>query len=166
MNICTQNKSDLRYFSSPQNAAKIVPHGNSPRQNSYWLMEELDRYQKGFTHASADALPILLAAKVKKAGKAQIERFVFTLIDSAINFISDTGLTRHRLSIVRKKLNIPTIIEVFAHYMGSVITYTYRLEDETLVREEYNIGDVDMEESLFCIYSAVNGKPYKLAPYE
>jgi len=129
-------------------------------------MEELDRYQKGFIHVSTDELPILLEAKIKKAGKAQVERFVFTLIDSAINFISDTGLTRHRLSIVSKKLNMPTIIEVFSHYMGGVMTYIYRLEDETLVKKEYNIGNVDMEESLFCIYSAVNGKPYELTPYE
>lgn len=158
--------NELRYFSSPKNAMKIVPHGNSPRQNSYWLMEELNRYQKGFMHVSTDELPILLEAKVKKAGKTQVERFVFNLIDSAINFIEDTGLTRHRLSIVSKKLNMPTIIEVFSHYMDGVITYTYRLEDETLIKKEYNIGDVGMEESIFCIYSAVNGKPYKLAPYE
>ncbi len=166
MNICTQNKNDTRYFSIPENASKVVPHGNSPRQNSYWLMEELSEYQKYYIHPSADDLPILLEAKLKKNGKDQIETFIFPLIDSAINFIKDAGLTRLRLSIVSKKLNMPTIIEVFVYYIDEVVTYLYRLEDETLIKEGFLQTDCEIDESLFCIYSATNGKPYKHTPYE
>lgn len=166
MNICTQNKSDIRYFSIPENTLKAVPHGNSPKKNSWWLMEELNRYQKNFIHPSADDLPILLEAKFKKNGKIQVEKFIFPLVDSAINFIKDAGLTRLRLSIVSKKLNMPTIIEVFVYYADEVITYLYRLEDETLIKESFHDTDSELDESLFCIYSATNGKPYKFCPYE
>lgn len=166
MSTCTQNKRKIRYFSIPENASKVVPHGNSPKQNSYWLIEELSKYQKHYIQPPTDDYPILLEAKLKKNGKDQIETFIFPLIDSAINFIKDAGLTRHRLSIVSRKLNMPTIIEVFVYYRDDLITYFYRLEDETLLKKSFLNTDCELDESLVCIYSTPNGKPYKHIPYE
>jgi len=166
MKISTQNKSAIRYFSILENAAKVVPHGNSRKKDSYWLMEELSRYQKYYIHPSEDDLPILLEVKLKKNGKDKIEKFIFPLIDSAINFIEDAGLTRLRLSIISRKLNMSTIIEVFVYYADGVITYIYRLEDETLIKESFQQTDCELDESLFCIYSAINGKPYKHISFE
>jgi len=166
MSVRIQNKSDTRHFSDLENAAKIVPHCNPTKQNSYWLMEELSEYQKYYIHPDTDDYPILLEAKLKKNGEEQIERFIFSNIDPAIRYIADAGLTQHRLSIVSKKLNMPTIIEVSVYYIDGVVTYLYRLEDETLFKESFLHPDDDLDESLFCIYSVPNGKPYKHIPYE
>ena len=160
------DENSIRYFSLPENAAKAIAYGNPPRKNSYWLMTEVEKYIRGYMHVGARDIPILLEANLKKNGKTRIEKFFFPTIDSAAEFIKDTGLTRHRLSIVSKKFNMPTILEVFVHYSEKVATYIYRLEDEKLLKEKFDIGDLQIPEALFCVYSVVNGKPYKFAPFE
>jgi len=61
---------------------------------------------------------------------------------------------------------MPTIIEVSVYYIDEVVTYLYRLEDETLIKKSFIHTDSEIDESLFCIYSATNGKPYKHTSYE
>lgn len=161
-----QNKSNIGYFSTPKNAVKAVPYGNSPKQNSYWLMEELSKYDKLYTHVFRDHYPIFLEAKLKKNGKDQIERLLFSNIDSAVCYIKDTGLTRHRLSIISKERNMPAIIEIIVQFKKNKIIYVYRLEDESYLTTRTDIPDCELDESLFCLYSVPNGKPYKHIPYE
>lgn len=166
MSIHSRNKNVNRYFSRPENASKVVAHGNAPKKNGWWFMEELSRYQKDFILATDDDYPILVEAKFKKNGKVQIERRIFSTVDSAICFVKDAGLDRHRLSIVSKKYNMSTIIEVFVRFEKHKITYTYRLEDETFLTTSTDITDFELSDSLFCVYSVPNGKPYKYIPYE
>jgi len=128
-------------------------------------MEELNRYKRPYIHPSVDDFPILLEAKGNENINDQIETLIFSHIDGAIKFIIDAGLTRIRLSIVSKKLNMPTIIESFVCYAEEAMTLLYRLEDDTYIRKCSHQIDLEIDE-VWCIYSAISGRPYKHAPFE
>jgi len=70
----------LRYFSTPKNAAKALLHGNSPKQNSYWFMKELSKYQKHYIHPDTDDYPILLEAMLKKMERTKLRGSYFPIL--------------------------------------------------------------------------------------